>query len=94
MAIKIVETGYQVGPRVTEDRERFPPNNILLMLAGAGLLWMGWTGFNCGDPYMASIDAALDVLNTHICAATSLLTWLLLDILFSKNPPSSAPYKA
>ncbi|KAI3449698.1 hypothetical protein Pfo_006363 [Paulownia fortunei] len=77
---------YWVGPRATKDRERFPPNNILLMLAGAGLLWMGWTGFNGGDPYMASIDASLAVLNTHVCAATSLLTWLLLDILFFGKP--------
>ncbi|KAK4492500.1 hypothetical protein RD792_003309 [Penstemon davidsonii] len=77
---------YWVGPRATKDRERFPPNNILLMLAGAGILWMGWTGFNGGDPYSASIDASLAVLNTHICAATSLLTWLLLDILFFEKP--------
>lgn len=52
------------------------------MLAGAGLLWMGWTGFNGGDPYVVSVDASLAVINTHICAATSLLTWLLLDIVF------------
>ncbi|KAK6937581.1 Ammonium transporter AmtB-like domain [Dillenia turbinata] len=77
---------YWVGPRLSKDRERFPPNNILLMLAGAGLLWMGWTGFNGGDPYVASTDAALAVLNTHVCAATSLLTWLLLDILFFGKP--------
>ncbi|CAK9143772.1 unnamed protein product [Ilex paraguariensis] len=77
---------YWVGPRGNKDRERFPPNNILLMLAGAGLLWMGWTGFNGGDPYVASIDASLAVLNTHVCAATSLLTWLLLDILFFEKP--------
>ncbi|KAK6927494.1 Ammonium transporter AmtB-like domain [Dillenia turbinata] len=73
---------YWVGPRLTKDRERFPPNNILLMLAGAGLLWMGWTGFNGGDPYVASTDASLAVLNTHVCAATSLLTWLALDVIF------------
>ncbi|PSS14590.1 Ammonium transporter 3 member like [Actinidia chinensis var. chinensis] len=77
---------YWVGPRANNDRERFPPNNILLMLLGAGLLWMGWTGFNGGDPYVASIDASLAVLNTHVCAATSLLTWLLLDIIFLGKP--------
>lgn len=76
----------QVGPRATKDRERFPPNNILLMLAGAGLLWMGWTGFNGGDPYVVSVDASLAVLNTHVCTATSLLTWLLLDITFFGKP--------
>ncbi|MFS7930705.1 putative blood group Rhesus C/E/D polypeptide, ammonium transporter AmtB-like protein [Helianthus anomalus] len=76
----------QVGPRESKDRERFPPNNILLMLLGAGLLWMGWTGFNGGDPYMASRDASLAVLNTHVCAAMSLLTWLMLDIMFFEKP--------
>ncbi|XP_007022604.2 PREDICTED: ammonium transporter 3 member 1 [Theobroma cacao] len=77
---------YWVGPRLTQDRERFPPNNILLMLAGAGLLWMGWTGFNGGDPYVVSTDASLAVLNTHVCTATSLLTWLALDLVFFKKP--------
>ncbi|KAL6338567.1 hypothetical protein AAG906_021282 [Vitis piasezkii] len=77
---------FWVGPRASKDRERFPPNNILLMLAGAGLLWMGWTGFNGGDPYAVSTDASLAVLNTHVCAATSLLTWLMLDIIFFGKP--------
>ncbi|KAJ6938675.1 hypothetical protein NC651_005190 [Populus alba x Populus x berolinensis] len=76
----------QVGPRTNKDRERFPPNNIILMLAGAGLLWMGWSGFNGGDPYTVSTDASLAVLNTHVCTVTSLLTWLLLDILFFGKP--------
>ncbi|KAJ0966363.1 hypothetical protein J5N97_027501 [Dioscorea zingiberensis] len=77
---------YWVGPRTSKDRERFPPNNILLMLAGAGLLWMGWSGFNGGGPYAANIDASLAVLNTHVCTATSLLVWLFLDILFFAKP--------
>ncbi|MCL7043322.1 hypothetical protein MKW94_020261, partial [Papaver nudicaule] len=65
-----------VGPRASKDRERFPPNNIILMLAG----------FNGGDPYVASIDASLAVLNTHVCATTSLLVWLFLDIIFFGKP--------
>ncbi|XP_062083308.1 ammonium transporter 2 member 4-like [Humulus lupulus] len=78
---------FWVGPRTEKDRERFPPpNNIILMLAGAGLLWMGWSGFNGGDPYVASTDASLAILNTHVCAATSLLTWVILDTFFSGKP--------
>ncbi|XP_061355199.1 ammonium transporter 2 member 5 [Gastrolobium bilobum] len=77
---------YWVGPRLNKDRERFPPNNILLMLAGAGLLWMGWTGFNGGDPYVVSMDASLAILNTHACTATSLLTWVILDVLYFRKP--------
>ncbi|KAB1224465.1 Ammonium transporter 2 [Morella rubra] len=77
---------YWVGPRLKSDRERFPPNNVLLMLAGAGLLWMGWSGFNGGAPYAANIDASIAVLNTNICAATSLLVWTTLDVVFFGKP--------
>ncbi|KAI3891214.1 hypothetical protein MKW98_007519 [Papaver atlanticum] len=77
---------YWVGPRLTKDREVFPPNNIILMLAGAGLLWMGWTGFNGGGPSNVGIDASLAVLNTHVCTAASLLTWTLLDSLVFGKP--------
>ncbi|KAK0603359.1 hypothetical protein LWI29_004123 [Acer saccharum] len=77
---------YWVGPRSTKDRERFPPNNVLLTLAGAGLLWMGWAGFNGGDPYTANIDSSVAVLNTNICAATSLLVWTWLDVIFFNKP--------
>ncbi|KAE9610204.1 hypothetical protein Lal_00006519 [Lupinus albus] len=77
---------YWVGPRSKKDRERFPPNNVLLTLAGAGLLWMGWAGFNGGDPYSANTDSSMAVLNTNICAATSLLVWTWLDVIFFKKP--------
>ncbi|XP_014508337.1 ammonium transporter 3 member 1 isoform X1 [Vigna radiata var. radiata] len=77
---------YWVGPRSKRDRERFPPNNVLLMLAGAGLLWLGWAGFNGGDPYAANTDSSMAVLNTNICAATSLLVWTWLDVIFFKKP--------
>ncbi|XP_019053564.1 PREDICTED: ammonium transporter 3 member 1-like [Nelumbo nucifera] len=77
---------YWVGPRSTKDRERFPLNNVLLMLAGAGLLWMGWVGFNGGDPYTENIDSSMAVLDTNICAATSLLVWICLDVIFFNKP--------
>ncbi|CAK9253785.1 unnamed protein product [Sphagnum jensenii] len=77
---------YWVGPRLPKDRERFPPNNMLLMLAGAGLLWMGWTGFNGGTSLAANLSASVAVLNTHVCAATSLLTWTTLDVLLFGKP--------
>ena len=77
---------YWVGPRSTKDRERFPPNNVLLMLTGAGILWMGWAGFNGGDPYSANIDASIAVLNTNICAAPRLLVWTCLDVIFFGKP--------
>ncbi|KAK2361160.1 ammonium transporter Amt2 [Trifolium repens] len=77
---------YWVGPRIKSDRERFPPNNVLLMLAGSGLLWLGWSGFNGGAPYAANVAASMAVLNTNICAATSLLVWTTLDVIFFGKP--------
>ena len=76
----------QVGPRLTRDRERFPPNNTLLVLAGAGLLWLGWNGFNGGAPYVANNFASLAVLNTNICTSMSLMVWTLLDYLYFGKP--------
>lgn len=76
----------QVGPRLKSDKERFPPNNVLLMLAGAGLLWMGWSGFNGGAPYAAHIASSIAILNTNVAAATSLLVWTCLDVIFFGKP--------
>ncbi|KAJ0966928.1 hypothetical protein J5N97_023845 [Dioscorea zingiberensis] len=76
---------YWVGPRLSHDRQHFPPNNIIHMLAGAGLLWLGWSGFNGGAPSSANLIASLAVLNTHICTATSLSIWLSLDMIFYKK---------
>ncbi len=69
-----------VGPRLLADRKDFEPNNLIIALAGAGILWLGWNGFNGGDPYMANHDAAAAVLNTNICCALSLLVWMVLDM--------------
>ncbi|KAL9109935.1 MAG: hypothetical protein Q9227_005458 [Pyrenula ochraceoflavens] len=77
---------YWVGPRLPRDRADFTPNNVLLMMVGAGILWVGWNGFNGGDPYAASPDAGAAVLNTNICTAMSLLTWTVLDVIFFKKP--------
>ncbi|PON42511.1 Ammonium transporter [Parasponia andersonii] len=49
--------------------------------------WMGWTGFNGGDPFAANVDSSLAVLNTHICAATTLLVWICWDVITFKKPP-------
>ena len=74
-------TAAMVGPRLLADRKDFEPNNLIIALAGAGILWLGWNGFNGGDPYTANHDAAAAVLNTNITTAVSLLVWLILDMI-------------
>jgi Amt family ammonium transporter len=75
-----------VGPRLQADRDHFPPNSLLITLAGAGILWLGWNGFNGGDPYFANADAGAAVLNTNTCTAVALLVWTLLDKLAYGKP--------
>ena len=55
------------------------------MLSGAGFLWLGWTGFNGGSPFAAIEIAALAIVNTHLCAATSLLVWVSVDMIIYKK---------
>ncbi|KAF2481320.1 amt family ammonium transporter [Neohortaea acidophila] len=77
---------YWIGPRLKQDRQNFQPSNIPLMMVGAGIVWIGWNGFNGGDPYSASPDAGVAVFNTNLCTATSLLTWMCMDLIFYKKP--------
>src|ERR1700738_1964886 len=70
---------WLVGPRLQQDRDEFPPNSLLTTLVGAGILWLGWNGFNGGDPYFANADAGAAVLNTNTATACALLVWMLMD---------------
>lgn len=81
-----VHCQWWIGPRLDADREDSRPNNILSVLVGAGILWIGWNGFNGGDPYAASADAGVAVLNTNICTAMSLLSWMTCDYLYYGKP--------
>lgn len=72
-----------VGPRLLKDRLENNPSNLLMAIAGGGLLWLGWNGFNGGDPYTANADAAAAVLNTNLATASALLVWMLLDVFMT-----------
>src|SRR5271167_4915050 len=75
-----------VGPRLQIEREQFPPNSLLVTLIGAGILWLGWNGFNGGDPYFANHDAGAAVLNTNTATAVGLLVWTAMDKMAYGKP--------
>ena len=75
-------TAAVIGPRLARDRARSVPNNLPMAAAGAGILWLGWNGFNGGDPYFAGADASTAVINTNLATATALLAWVVLDMFF------------
>ena len=68
-----------VGPRRGFPDQVQPPHNMTLTVAGAGMLWVGWFGFNGGSALAAGGDAAMAVAVTHIAAATGAFTWMLIE---------------
>ncbi len=76
---------WVIGPRLTRDRLHGLPNNLPMIMVGAGILWLGWNGFNGGDPFYAGVDAASAVLNTNLCTAAAAMTWVFMDMLFLKQ---------
>src|SRR5436305_801139 len=75
-----------IGPRLQRDREVDAPNNVAMVAVGAGLLWLGWNGFNGGDPYTANMSAAAAILNTNVCCAVAFLVWIAWDYLTGRKP--------
>ncbi|HEY1356101.1 MAG TPA: ammonium transporter [Solirubrobacterales bacterium] len=77
---------WVIGPRLQRDREVDAPNNLAMVAVGAGLLWLGWNGFNGGDWYEAGEIASGAVLNTNLCTAVALLVWVAWDYLTGRKP--------
>jgi ammonium transporter, Amt family len=75
-----------IGPRLMRDREVDAPNNLLMVATGAGLLWLGWNGFNGGDPYYAGASASAAVLNTNLACAVAFLGWIAWDYITGSKP--------
>jgi ammonium transporter, Amt family len=74
-----------VGPRLAKDRKVGKPNNLLFIAVGAGILWLGWNGFNGGDPYFAGADATAAVVNTNLATAVAMMTWIIMDMGWGKD---------
>jgi ammonium transporter, Amt family len=75
---------WVLGPRLLHDRQHALPNNLVMAAVGAGILWLGWNGFNGGDPYYAGADAAAAVVNTNLATATGVLVWIGMDAWMSR----------
>jgi len=62
------------------------PHNMTVTVAGAGMLWVGWFGFNGGSALAANGDAAMAIFVTHISASAGAFTWLLAEWLRFGKP--------
>ncbi len=74
-----------IGPRKSFGKSATTPHNLTMTVTGAGMLWVGWFGFNGGSALAANGDAAMAMLVTHISAATGAVTWMFYEwIKFGK----------
>jgi hypothetical protein len=61
------------------------PHNLPFTVIGAGLLWVGWFGFNAGSALKAGEGASLALINTNTAAAAAALGWLACELLRSRH---------
>ena len=74
-----------LGPRRGFPNTAMPPHNMTMTVTGAGMLWVGWFGFNGGSALAANGDAGMAMLVTHISAATGAMVWMAMEwIRFGK----------
>ena len=74
------------GSRIGHLKEAMPPHSLALTMVGAGLLWVGWFGFNAGSALEANGLAAVAMVNTLVAPAAGLLTWMGAERLVSGKP--------
>jgi ammonium transporter len=68
-----------IGNRKGFPETAMPPHNMTMTVTGAGMLWVGWFGFNAGSALAANGDAAMAMLVTHISAAAGSIAWMAME---------------
>ncbi|MEX1237454.1 MAG: ammonium transporter, partial [Pseudomonadales bacterium] len=68
-----------LGTRRGFPQTPMPPHNMTMVIMGAGMLWVGWFGFNAGSALAANGDAGMAMLVTHLSASAGALTWLFCE---------------
>jgi len=74
------------GRRIGYGQEAMPPHNLPFSVIGAGLLWVGWFGFNAGSALAADGLATSAFVATHLATAAATLSWMAMDWVFRGKP--------
>jgi Amt family ammonium transporter len=72
-------TALVIGKRRGFPEVAMPPHNMPMVVTGAGMLWVGWFGFNAGSALTSDGSAGMAMLVTHIGAAAGSLTWMFIE---------------
>ncbi|MCG8688222.1 MAG: ammonium transporter, partial [Desulfobacterales bacterium] len=68
-----------LGGRRQHPKLAVPPNNLTMTLIGAGLLWVGWFGFNAGSSVNSGLDTAQALTATQAAAAAGAMAWMIIE---------------
>ena len=77
---------WMFGKRIGYGIEAMPPHNLPFSVIGAGLLWVGWFGFNAGSALAADGLATSAFVATHVATAAATLAWLAMDWILRGKP--------
>ncbi len=77
--VAAITTAMVLGNRKGFETSQMMPHNLTMTVTGAGMLWVGWFGFNAGSAVAANGDAGMAMLVTHISAATGAFTWMIIE---------------
>ena len=85
-AVAALVAAVVMGPRKGFGHTAMPPHNLTLTVAGAGMLWVGWFGFNAGSAVAADNSAAMAMLVTHLSASAGSLAWMAMEWIRHGKP--------
>ena len=85
-AVAALVAAVLIGPRRGFGSVPMPPHNLTLTVSGAGMLWVGWFGFNAGSAVAANGSAAMAMLVTHLSASAGALAWMAMEWLRHGKP--------
>ena len=77
-----------LGSRKGYPKTPMIPNNMVMTMMGAGLLWVGWFGFNAGSTVQSGLDTARALTMTQVSAASGALTWMIIEALVYRKATS------
>ncbi|WP_397383052.1 ammonium transporter [Prosthecobacter sp.] len=85
-AVAALVACIMVGPRRGFPHAQMMPHNLALTVTGAGMLWVGWFGFNAGSQLAANGSAAMTLVVTHISASSAAVVWMFIEWLRNGRP--------
>jgi len=77
--VSALVAAFYLGPRLGYPRTPMMPSNLVMTMMGAGLLWVGWFGFNAGSTVHSGLDTARALTMTQISAASGALAWTVIE---------------